>query len=144
MVYRMLHSCIKVKELQPALDFYAKALHLYEKRRVHCGRVTLVYLGDEAGSAHELELNYQPEHREAPYALGENSTHLAFAADDFAAALAEHRRLGCVVMESAANQIYFIRDPDGYIIEIMPKGHFSITERGTQDEDQRGQAEGNY
>lgn len=135
MVYRMLHSCIKVKELRRSLDFYAKALHLYEKRRVQCGRVTLVYLGDEAGSAHELELNYRPEHQSAAYDLGENSTHLAFAADDFSAALAEHRRLGCVAMESAAGQIYFLRDPDGYIIEVMPVGHFSMTERGKQDED---------
>ena len=47
MVYKMLHNCIKVRDLQRSLKFYAKALHLYEKRRVQCGRVTLVYLGDD-------------------------------------------------------------------------------------------------
>lgn len=135
MVYKMLHNCIKVRDLQRSLKFYAKALHLYEKRRVQCGRVTLVYLGDEAGSAHELELNYHPEHGDTAYNLGENPVHLAFVVDDYEASLAEHRRLGCVLLENEANNIYFIKDPDGYIIEIMPKGHFSMTERGKFDED---------
>ena len=57
-------------------------------------------------------------------------------ADDYESALAEHRAMGCVLLENEANNIYFIKDPDGYIIEIMPKGHFSITERGKSDEDQ--------
>ncbi|MGM9539490.1 VOC family protein [Anaerovibrio sp.] len=135
MAYRMLHNCIKVRDLQRSLEFYAKALHLHEKRRVQCGQVTLVYLGDEAGSAHELELNYRPEHRDTAYDLGENPVHFAFVADDYEASLAEHRRLGCIAMESAANHIYFVQDPDGYMIEIIPGGHFSITERGKSDED---------
>ena len=63
------------------------------------------------------------------------STHFAFVADDYESALAEHRAMGCVLLENEANNIYFIKDPDGYIIEIMPKGHFSMTERGKFDED---------
>ena len=146
MEYRLVHNCIKVRDLARSLDFYARALYLHEKRRVQCGPVTLVYLGDEAGSEHELELNYRPGadggHESgagSAAAFGDTgnagSTHFAFVADDYASALAEHRAMGCVLLENEANNIYFIKDPDGYIIEIMPKGHFSMTERGKFDED---------
>ena len=120
MEYRLVHNCIKVRDLARSLDFYARALHLHEKRRVQCGPVTLVYLGDEAGSEHELELNYKPGNS---CTAGTVTAHIAFAADDFAAAKEKHRSMGCIQMEIPEAGIYFISDPDKHLIEILPADH---------------------
>ena len=55
-----------------------------------------------------------------PYELGDNEIHLAFEVDDFDAALAKHKEMGCVCFENPAMGIYFIEDPDGYWLEIVP------------------------
>lgn len=135
MKYKLAHNCIKVGNLQKSLAFYREALHMAEKGRVKIGSTVLAYLGDEAGSGHELELNYHPEHK-AAYNLGENPVHLAFQVDDFAQALSKHREMGCIKFLSQANHIYFIEDPDGYLIEILPQDHFSIRERRKTNEDE--------
>ena len=44
----------------------------------------------------------------------------AFEVDDFDAALAKHKEMGCVCFENPAMGIYFIEDPDGYWLEIVP------------------------
>lgn len=129
MGYTMLHSCLKVRDLPKSLAFYREALHLQERGRIQLGDVILVYLGDEMGSAHELELNFHPEHAMVE-AQESSRTHIGFAVADYEASLAHHRAMGCVAFVSSANNIYFIRDPDGYLLEIMPEGHFSVTERG--------------
>ena len=54
------------------------------------------------------------------YDIGEEEFHLAFRADDFAAAHALHSEMGCICFENAAMGIYFIQDPDGYWLEIVP------------------------
>lgn len=55
-----------------------------------------------------------------PYDLGDNEIHLAFEADDFDAAFARHKEMGCVCFENPKMGIYFISDPDGYWLEIVP------------------------
>ena len=77
-----------------------------------------MFLGDGA-SEHRLELTWMRERRE-PYNLGDNEIHLALRADDFAAAHALHQKMGCICYENAEMGIYFINDPDGYWIEIIP------------------------
>ena len=62
MEYRLAHNCLKVRNLHKSLQFYTEILHMQEKGRVHIGDTILVYLGDEKASAHELELNYHPDH----------------------------------------------------------------------------------
>ena len=81
---------------------------------------TLVYLGDGGQTTHELELTVLAGRTE-PYNLGENEFHLAFAVDDFAAAHALHEKMGCICYENKEMGIYFIEDPDGYWIEIIPE-----------------------
>lgn len=129
MEYRLAHNCLKVRNLNKSLQFYTEILHMQERGRVQIGDTILVYLGDEGNSAHELELNYHPEHGEA-YQLGENPVHLAFAVDDYPGALAQHRAAGCIRLELPQHGIHFLADPDGYLIEILPQKHFSLTERG--------------
>ena len=54
------------------------------------------------------------------YDLGECEFHLALKAPDYEAAYAKHKEMGCVCFENPAMGIYFISDPDGYWIEIIP------------------------
>ena len=60
------------------------------------------------------------EKRRKEAADGEEEFHLAFRADDFAAAHALHSEMGCICFENDAMGIYFIQDPDGYWLEIVP------------------------
>ena len=116
--FRFVHNNINVIDLQASLDFYGKALGLKEVRRKEKPDFTLVYLGDGQGS-HQLELTWLKD-RKKPYDLGENEFHLAFATKDFAGAYAKHKKMGCICYENPAMGIYFITDPDGYWLEIVP------------------------
>ena len=66
-----------------------------------------------------MELTWLRDRKE-PYNLGDNEFHLAFRVDDFTAALAKHKAMGCVCYENEARGIYFIVDPDGYWLEVVP------------------------
>ena len=80
---------------------------------------TLVYRTD-GSSAHLLELTWLRDHPQA-YDLEENEIHLAFQTDDYEAAHALHKEMGCICFENPKMGIYFIEDPDGYWLEIVPK-----------------------
>ena len=118
MKFKMVHNNINVSDLEKSLEFYHEALGLKEVRRKTGDGFVLVYLGDEQGE-HLLELTALDEHPQK-YDLGENEFHLAFATENFEEALAKHREMGCVIFENPAMGIYFIVDPDGYWLEIVP------------------------
>jgi lactoylglutathione lyase len=103
------------------LAFYKEALGLVEVRRAEAkdGSFVLAFLGDAADSLHKLELTWLRDW-ERPYELGDNEFHLAFTVDDFDAAHAHHEKMGCICFDNEAMGIYFIEDPDGYWIEIVP------------------------
>lgn len=123
MTFRFVHNNINVFDLERSLRFYADALDLREVRRIAPadGRFLIVYLGD-GQSAHTLELTWLRDRTE-PYDLGDNEFHLALVTDDFAAAQERHRKMGCICYENEAMGIYFIEDPDGYWVEILPQRH---------------------
>ena len=54
------------------------------------------------------------------YDLGECEFHLAFEAEDYDAAHKLHEEMGCICYENPAMGIYFITDPDGYWLEVVP------------------------
>ena len=81
-------------------------------------RENLVYLGDGV-TGFELELTWLKDRTEA-YDLGEGEFHLAFVTDEFDVWHTKHREMGCICFENPAMGIYFIEDPDGYWIEIIP------------------------
>ena len=58
--------------------------------------------------------------RTEPYNLGDEEFHLAFRVDDYDAAHALHEKMGCICYENTAMGLYFIKDPDGYWLEIVP------------------------
>ena len=121
MKFRFDHNSINVRDLDKSLGFYREALGLTETRRREAGdhSFTLVFLGDGA-TAHRLELTWLRDRAE-PYSLGDNEFHLAFSVDDYAAAFARHKEMGCVCYENPGMGIYFIEDPDGYWLEIVPE-----------------------
>ena len=120
MNFTFAHNNLNVFDLDRSLSFYKEALGLTETRRKDAedGSFTLVYLG--AGAKTQLlELTWLRD-MDRPYELGDNEIHLAFEVDDFDAALAKHKEMGCVCFENPAMGIYFIEDPDGYWLEIVP------------------------
>jgi lactoylglutathione lyase len=121
MRFTFAHNNINVLDLGKSLAFYKAALGLAEVRRHEAkdGSFILVFLGD-GQTPHRLELTWLRSRKE-PYDLGDNEVHLAFIVDDFAGALAKHKEMGVVCFENPAMGIYFIEDPDGYWLEILPE-----------------------
>ena len=121
MTFTFAHNNFNVLDLDKSLAFYREALGLTEVRRktAEDGSFILVYLGDGAGSPHTLELTWLRDW-DRPYNLGDNEFHLAFTVDDYEAAHAHHREMGCICFETEAMGIYFISDPDNYWLEILP------------------------
>ena len=118
MNFKMIHENYNVADLEKSLDFYEKALSLKEKRRKNGDGFIIVYIGNEE-SDFELELTWLEEHT-GPYNLGECEFHLAFRTDDYEAAHKLHEEMGCICYENKEMGIYFITDPDGYWLEIVP------------------------
>ena len=118
MNFKMIHENYNVSNLEASLSFYEKALGLKEKRRKTSEDFIIVYLGNDE-SDFELELTWLKEHP-AKYDLGECEFHLAFRTDDFEAAHKLHEEMGCICYENPRLGIYFIQDPDGYWLEIVP------------------------
>lgn len=120
MQFKMIHENYNVVDLDRSLSFYEQALGLTEKRRKEAkdGSFIIVYVGNEQ-SDFELELTWLRDHPQ-PYDIGEEEFHLAFRTDDFEAAHALHEQMGCICFENPSMGIYFIQDPDGYWLEVLP------------------------
>jgi lactoylglutathione lyase len=115
------HFSFNVLDLEQSLAFYDKALGLFPVRTIEPedGSYKLIFLGD--GKTHfRLELTWLRDRKE-PYDLGECEYHLAFTTPDMAAAHARHAEQGIICHENPALGVYFISDPDGYWIEIVPQ-----------------------
>ena len=120
MKFTIAHNNINVLDLEKSLRFYEKALGLKEVRRKNAqdDSFIIVYLND-GQTVHELELTWLRERQER-YNLGDNEFHLAFRVDDFQAAHKKHQEMGCICYENKNMGIYFIADPDGYWLEVIP------------------------
>ena len=114
------HFNFNVFDLERSLRFYDEALGLRPVREKNAadGSFRLVYLGDGV-SDFTLELTWLRDRTE-PYDLGEQEYHLAFVTEDMDAAHKKHEAMGCICFENPAMGIYFLEDPDGYWIEIVP------------------------
>ncbi|WP_294667715.1 VOC family protein [uncultured Fusobacterium sp.] len=115
------HFNFNIFDLERSLKFYEEALGLKEIRRKEAedGSFILVYLGD-GKTNFSLELTWMRD-REEPYDLGDEEFHLALVTDDYDDAYKKHKEMGCIAFENPAMGIYFVTDPDGYWIEIVPK-----------------------
>lgn len=120
MNFKINHTNINVTDIEKSVEFYKKALGLKELSRKVApdGSFILVFMGD--GGAYRIELTWLRD-KEGPYDLGDNESHIAFTVDDYDAAYKLHKEMGCICFENKAMGLYFIEDPDGYWLEIIPE-----------------------
>lgn len=120
MEYRFNHFNFNVKNLDESIKFYSEALGLNEIRRKSAkdGSFTIAFLSDGSGTF-SLELTCLRDHPQA-YDLGECEFHLALTVKDYEESLKKHSEMNCVCYVNESMGIYFIEDPDGYWIEIVP------------------------
>ena len=121
MNFKFAHFNFNVRDLNRSISFYKEALDLSEVKRKEPehNKFKIVFMKDKLNSEFLLELTWLAEHPDA-YDLGEEEFHLAFRVDDYDAAYNKHKELGCICYENKEMGIYFINDPDGYWIEIIP------------------------
>ena len=116
------HYNFNVTDLEKSMEFYDKALGLKEARRKTAddGSFILVYLSD-GKTGFTLELTWLRDRNE-PYDLGECEFHLCMrVTGDYDQVRQYHQAMGCVCFENTDMGLYFIEDPDGYWIEILPE-----------------------
>ena len=122
---RFLHTMLRVRDLDAALDFFVAKLGLRELRRreSESGRFTLVFLGTgAAGDAAELELTYNWDEKE-PYATGRFFGHLAFEVDDIYATCERLRANGVAILRPPRDgRMAFVKSVDGHSVELLQKG----------------------
>ena len=123
---RLLHTMLRVGDLDRSIEFYTRVLGMQLLRRKDYpdGRFTLAFVGygDEAGNTViELTCNWDT----SSYDLGEGYGHIAIEVDDVYEAVAELRSRGGKVIRDAGPMnagttiIAFAEDPDGYQIELL-------------------------
>ena len=117
---KAIHRCLHVLDLEKSIAFYEKALGMTEIRRMgpEDGSWTNAFMGN-ATSGFQLELTWN-RGRTEPYDNGGRDSHLAFTVDDYEAARALHEEMGCICHVNEAMGLYFIEDPDGCWLEILP------------------------
>jgi lactoylglutathione lyase len=126
---RYLHTMLRVGDLQRSVDFYCKAFGMNEikRRDVPAGKYTLAFVGfgdEESNTVIELTYNYGVE----KYELGGAFGHLAMGVPDVAAACEIAAKAGGTVTRPAGpvqhgtTIIAFVKDPDGYSIELVERG----------------------
>ncbi|MGF1692455.1 VOC family protein [Photobacterium kagoshimensis] len=122
---KIIHSMIRVKDLEPSLSFYKQALDLDIAEQLDFDGFSLVYLRNEENDM-ELELTWN-EGTEEPYTHGSGYGHIAVAVDDLET---EHKKLTELGYEPAEikeffrdgellAKFFFVQDPDGYKIEFL-------------------------
>ena len=127
---RYLHTMVRVKDLDAALDFYCDKLGLQEVRRMESdkGRFTLVFLAApddveaaKADQAPVVELTYNWDTED--YAGGRNFGHLAYQVDDIYALCERLQEKGVTINRPPRDgHMAFVRSPDGVSIELLQKG----------------------
>lgn len=118
---KAIHRCLHVLDLERSLRFYEQALGMTEIRRMGPadGSWANVFIGSDA-CGFQLELTWN-RGRTEPYDNGGRDSHLALTVPDLDAAHALHELMGCICHENEAMGLYFIEDPDGCWLEILPE-----------------------
>jgi lactoylglutathione lyase len=122
---RYLHTMLRVRDLDAALDFFVTKLGLKESRRRENeqGRFTLVFLtSGDAGDTGEVELTYHWDQKEI-YSTGRFFGHLAYQVDDIYATCEMLQNKGVPILRPPRDgYMAFIKSPDGHSVELLQKG----------------------
>ena len=116
------HCNINVTDIDKSISFYEEALGLHVCSRMDAedGSFKIVKLTDN-NKVYELELTWLKDHPQ-PYNLGDNESHICFrVAEDYQKVFEFHKSKGWVCYENKVMHLYFINDPDGYWLEILPR-----------------------
>ncbi len=125
---RILHTMLRVGDLERSLDFYTRVLgmSLLRRKDYPAGRFTLAFVGyqeENEGAVLELTHNWDTDH----YDLGDGYGHVAVEVADAAALCAQVKERGGKVvreagpMKHSTTVIAFVEDPDGYKIEFIER-----------------------
>jgi lactoylglutathione lyase len=122
---RYLHTMLRVRDLDAAVEFFVEKLGLRETRRrkSESGRFTLVFLSSGApGDDAEIELTYNWDEKE-PYATGRFFGHLAYEVDDIYATCERLEEHGVTVLRPPRDgRMAFVKSPDQHSIELLQRG----------------------
>ncbi|MEQ8252922.1 lactoylglutathione lyase [Oceanibaculum nanhaiense] len=127
--FRMLHTMIRVLDLDKSIDFYTRLLGMNLMRRTdyESGRFTLAFVGygeEKANTVIELTHNWD---QAEPYTIGSGFGHLAIGVPDIYGTCEKLAAEGVKIprppgpMKHGGSVIAFIEDPDGYKIELIEK-----------------------
>ena len=125
---KLIHTMIRVLDEDRSVAFYRDCFDLEVAQRLDFESFTLIYLANaETGAELELTVN---KDRTAPYDLGDGYGHVAFSVDDLEATHARLTAAGHAPRKlvdfapggEVIARFFFIRDPDGYEIEVLARG----------------------
>lgn len=123
---RLLHTMLRVADLDASLSFYTDVLgmNLLRRNDYPDGRFTLAFVGyGEEATNTVLELTHNWD--KGGYELGDAYGHIAIAVDDVYAACEKIRQSGGNIvrepgpMQHGTTILAFVEDPDGYKIELL-------------------------
>ncbi|WP_431858804.1 lactoylglutathione lyase [Azospirillum sp.] len=127
--YRLLHTMLRVFDLDKSLDFYTRLLgmKLLRKTDYEGGRFTLAFVGyGEESDTAVIELTHNWDQAE-PYTVGSGYGHIAIGVPDIYGTCETLRAEGAKItrepgpMKHGSTVIAFIEDPDGYKIELIER-----------------------
>ncbi len=127
MKFQFRHMMIRVLDLDKSIHFYTNIFNMKLLRRedFEAGRFTLAFLGYGDESEHTvIELTHNWDQTE-PYELGTGFGHLALGVNGIYDICKDLRKAGADIvrepgpMKSGITEIAFIKDPDGYLIELI-------------------------
>ncbi len=129
------HTCYRVLDLDRSIDFYTNKLGLELVRKSPAGSdATNAFFAVPGDPEPRLELTLNHDHRE-PYEIGTGYSHVAFAVEDLDALSERLEEAGGVDFESkphamggSGTRLFFVKDPDGYRIELLECGTMKIGE----------------
>ena len=128
--FRLLHTMIRVFDLERSIDFYCRlmGMKLLRKREVEAGRYTIAFVGYGDDATHTVvELTYNWDQKE-PYTIGSGFGHLAIGVSDIYGTCKLLAQEGVKIprapgpLKFGTVNIAFVEDPDGYKIELIERG----------------------
>jgi lactoylglutathione lyase len=124
---KILHTMLRVKNLDESIDFYCRKLGMELRRRSDYpgGEFTLAFVGFPGENSHEIELTWNWDGRE--YEIGTAFGHIALGVKDIRSVCERLRAEGVTItrepgpMKHGSTVIAFVLDPTGYPIELIER-----------------------